>query len=122
MDCYKILSMFGLMTLIVFGLMPESSSANIMDPFGPKYSFFASYSSNGVAFYGSQINLKTGIDGLNLGLFYLGINRKSYSGIDLSFKKSWGNSDLFFNIIFLYPMVSKGIPAKGRFTGLGTEP
>lgn len=118
----KILPMLGLATALVFALGPFTSPPNLTNAFGPKYSFFASYSSNGLAIYGTQVNLKTGIEGLDLGLLYLGVNNQSYTGFDLNFKKSFGNSGLFLKIRFLYPVSSKGMPTKGRFTGLTTEP
>ena len=72
--------------------------------------------------YGTQVNLKTGIEGLNLGLLYLGVNTKAYAGFDLSYKKFFGNSGVFLKIKLLYPMVGKGIPVRGNFSGLTPEP
>jgi len=114
--------MLGLATALVFTLGPFTSVPNLTNAFGPKYSFFASYSSSGLTVYGTQVNLKTGIDGLDLGLLYLGVNNRSYAGVDFNFKKSFGNSGLFLKVRFLYPMNLKGMPIKGKFTGLTTEP
>lgn len=114
--------MLGLATALVFGLGVPNSPVNLSNAFGPRYSFFASYSSNGLAIYGTQVNLKTGIEGLDLGLLYLGINNRSYAGFDMNFKKSFGNTGLLLKIRYLHPVAGKGIPTKGRFMGLTTEP